>query len=189
MTNEKVQTGKRDKNHYEEEEEDELERPTRKKRRKGLAFVGYYKGRAEQQGETPEQQGETHGMVLDEIRISRWRGYLKKWLIVKSKKGRRGKTTSISVDGTRRTTLSCSQTGNLGRTDIKTTRLQQEILCQNRLVARWNGRSLCQPDCQEDKDQVMIREIEGGKCELDKTISGIRLRAIEANDSASMQRE
>jgi hypothetical protein len=41
------------------------------------------------------------------------------------------------------------------------------------------GGALCQLECEEEEEQVMLMEIEEGKCELDKTISGIRLRAIE----------
>jgi hypothetical protein len=59
INNEKVFIGKRDKNKDSDEEEDDEPRgkPIKKKRRKGQAFIGYYKGRA-------EQSGETHGMVL-----------------------------------------------------------------------------------------------------------------------------
>jgi hypothetical protein len=59
INNEKVFIGKRDKNKDSDEDEDKEQRqkPIKKKRRKGQAFIGYYKGRA-------EHTGETRGMVL-----------------------------------------------------------------------------------------------------------------------------
>jgi hypothetical protein len=58
MSNEKVYSGKRDKNRDDHnDDEEEAHRPAKKKRRKGQAFIGYYKGRA-------ESKGEKHGMVL-----------------------------------------------------------------------------------------------------------------------------
>jgi hypothetical protein len=41
------------------------------------------------------------------------------------------------------------------------------------------GGALCQPDYNKEEELAMLREIKGGKCELDKTISGARLRVIE----------
>jgi 5-methylcytosine-specific restriction endonuclease McrA len=39
--------------------------------------------------------------------------------------------------------------------------------------------ALCQPDCNKEEEKAMKREMEGRKCELDKIMSGLRLRLIE----------
>jgi hypothetical protein len=41
------------------------------------------------------------------------------------------------------------------------------------------GGALWQPDCNEEEEKAMKREMEGGKCELDKIMSGLRLRLIK----------
>jgi hypothetical protein len=115
-------------------------------------------------------------LVLYEIRISRWRGYLRKRPIVKNEKEEEEKLlTSLWKD----------QDKQLFHA-LKQKILEGPILKRpdyDRRFYDWSqagmGGALCQPECEEDEEQVMLREIEGGKCELDKTISGLRLRAIE----------
>jgi hypothetical protein len=41
------------------------------------------------------------------------------------------------------------------------------------------GATLCQAETTEEAEASMLAEIAGGKCELDKTVGGLRLRVIE----------
>jgi hypothetical protein len=118
-------------------------------------------------------------LVLYKIRIVPWRRYMKQRPIMQNDKEEEAKlltTLWTSKDdelfGTLKNEILAGPI--LKRPDYDSRFYVKTDWSQNRM-----GGALCQPDCNEAEELAMLREIEGGKCELDKTISGARLRVIE----------
>jgi hypothetical protein len=118
-------------------------------------------------------------LLLYKIRISPCRGYLKQRPIVKDDREAEEKLLASLWQPSDERLFHTLKQVILEGPVLKRPDYKRRFYLKTDWSQDGVGGALCQPDCNEEEEKAMKREMEGGKCELYKLMSGLRLRLIE----------